>query len=293
LSLSKLAKEHGEDADVIMLTTIAQLAVGWVWQAAAAGDSDGSGGDLAEIPSTWPVECGVGDDLDGCSLVWLAAETGNNKILSALLEAGGQPGTPNHKKNTPLHVAVQRHREDGTAAVVASLLRAAAAAAGGGDAAASALADAKNANGLGALAMVCSSQAAPAAAPEASAAAAQQAQQATVEALIEGGGDPELGLAGRRTALWLAAAHGHVGAVRALLLAGKKGAKKKGGDGGSKVAAVNRRVCADGCGLSPLLIACQRGHAAVVAAMLDADSDGDDGVDRCAPSGPVRKKRLF
>ena len=81
---------------------------------------------------------------------------------------------------------------------------------------------------------------------------AQEAQGATVEALAHGGADIERGLSGRRTPLWLAAAHGHTAAVAALA---KRGA--------------NLRCCAEGCGLSPLLVACQRGRAEVVSLLLE------------------------
>ena len=220
---------------------IAQLAAGWEW---ASGD--------AAPPSDWPVECSVGDGLDGCSLVWLAAEAGDSKILGALLAAGGKPGTANDNKTTPLHIAAQHH----DASSVSLLLNAA-------DEAASALADTKNKQGLGALALVCSGPGLLNLAED-KREKATAAQEATVVALLAGGANPELGIGGRRSALWLAAAHGHVGAVTALT--------------SHEAAPVNRRVCADGCGLSPIVVACQRGHVAVVEALLDL---GD-----AAPSGP-------
>lgn len=271
-----------QEEDLVRLTVIAQLIVGWHW-------SEEDGALPRPIPRHWPVECGVGDDLDGCSLVWLAAEAKSDKILRALLEAGGTPDTMNHKKTTPVHVAAQHF----SAAAVSMLLSAARA--DKGEAAARSLANARNAQGLTALALVCTN-------PQRSDSAALEEQEAsTVVALVQGGADPEHGgLPGRKSPLWLAAAHGHNGVVRALLTCHRcrdptsVGQDTGDGNGGKgPEVPVNRRICADGCGLSPLLVACQRGHVAVVETLLDVDiiaradaAAGTAAILSAMPSGP-------
>ena len=97
----------------VELSEIATLVVGVEWSAIAAGTF---------------VQCDVGNDLDGCSLIWLAAEAGKASVLMALLKAGGDPSTPNKKKTTPVHIAAQRHDAEAIRALLA-----AAAERGGGD----------------------------------------------------------------------------------------------------------------------------------------------------------------
>ena len=114
------AAEHKDDAlppllkdglrleqrtEPVELAEIATLVVGVEWSAIAAGTF---------------VQCDVGNELAGCSLIWLAAEAGKASVLMALLKAGGDPSTPNKKKTTPVHIAAQRHDAEAIRALLAA-----------------------------------------------------------------------------------------------------------------------------------------------------------------------------